>query len=673
MGQKGIYFEVVMKTICLNMIVKNESKIITRLFDSVINLIDSYCICDTGSTDNTIQLVQDYFTDRGIPGKIIQEPFRDFAYNRTFSLKACQGLSDYVLLLDADMVLKINPGLDINEFKMMLKDDGYYLFQGDDNFYYKNTRIVKNTGTIDYWGVTHEYVRFYENAQITKIEKDVIFILDVGDGGAKADKFERDIALLKRGLVDSPNNARYSFYLANSYHDIGDYDNAIHYYTKRAELGEWFEEVWFSFYRIGICYKAKGDIPKAIHFWMKAYECFPNRIENLYEIVQYYRLNNQHKTAYMYYLIADQSRKKWTHHDYLFMKKNVYDYLLDYELTIIAYYIQDIIQDTNHNFQNIPKYSMKVMNYENESIVRSTLSNYKFYTPVLSMSHDYSISSLTKCEVADGYVSSTPSLCLNHLGELVVNDRYVNYKIDDRGHYINQATISTINVITIIDLVSMTRKYQYTLNHDTSLDGQYEGIEDVRLFSHSDGTLYYNGNRGVNGGIYVEHGIINSDNGSVKSGLLKKSGQHSVEKNWVLFEDGDQNLNCIYKWHPLTVGSINATYEYTVEQEIAMPTVFKHVRGSTNGVRRGNEIWFLCHVVSHEDRRYYYHMFVVLDRTTFALKKYTRLFTFAKEKVEYSLGFIFRENELLIGYSIMDRETHFAYIHKSNIEALFVY
>jgi hypothetical protein len=65
-------------------------------------------------------------------------------------------------------------------------------------------------------------------------------------------------------------------------------------------------------------------------------------------------------------------------------------------------------------------------------------------------------------------------------------------------------------------------------------------------------------------------------------------------------------------------------------------------------------------------------MFVVLDRRTFALKKYTRLFTFAKEKVEYSLGFIFRENELLIGYSIMDRETHFAHIHKSNIEALFV-
>ena len=40
-------------TICLNMIVKNESAIIERLFDSVLHILDTYCICDTGSTDNT--------------------------------------------------------------------------------------------------------------------------------------------------------------------------------------------------------------------------------------------------------------------------------------------------------------------------------------------------------------------------------------------------------------------------------------------------------------------------------------------------------------------------------------------------------------------------------------------------------------------------------------------
>ena len=48
-------------TICLNMIVKNESKIITRLFDTVLHIIDTYCICDTGSTDNTVEIIKKYF------------------------------------------------------------------------------------------------------------------------------------------------------------------------------------------------------------------------------------------------------------------------------------------------------------------------------------------------------------------------------------------------------------------------------------------------------------------------------------------------------------------------------------------------------------------------------------------------------------------------------------
>jgi glycosyltransferase involved in cell wall biosynthesis len=48
-------------SLCLNMIVKNESKIITRLLQSVVGVIDTYCICDTGSTDNTIEVITEFF------------------------------------------------------------------------------------------------------------------------------------------------------------------------------------------------------------------------------------------------------------------------------------------------------------------------------------------------------------------------------------------------------------------------------------------------------------------------------------------------------------------------------------------------------------------------------------------------------------------------------------
>ena len=95
-------------TLCLNMIVKNESKIIIRLLNSVVSLIDCYCICDTGSTDNTKELISSYFENKNIPGKIVEEPFKNFCHNRNFALTSCLGMSDYILLMDADMVLEIN-------------------------------------------------------------------------------------------------------------------------------------------------------------------------------------------------------------------------------------------------------------------------------------------------------------------------------------------------------------------------------------------------------------------------------------------------------------------------------------------------------------------------------------------------------------------------------------
>ena len=50
-----------MTTICLNMIVKNEEKIIERMLNSVVRILDFFIIIDTGSTDRTIEIIQDFF------------------------------------------------------------------------------------------------------------------------------------------------------------------------------------------------------------------------------------------------------------------------------------------------------------------------------------------------------------------------------------------------------------------------------------------------------------------------------------------------------------------------------------------------------------------------------------------------------------------------------------
>ena len=52
-----------MPSICLNSIVKNESAVILRMLQSVESIVDTYCICDTGSTDNTIELIKGFFDE----------------------------------------------------------------------------------------------------------------------------------------------------------------------------------------------------------------------------------------------------------------------------------------------------------------------------------------------------------------------------------------------------------------------------------------------------------------------------------------------------------------------------------------------------------------------------------------------------------------------------------
>ena len=677
-------------TLCLNMIVKNESKIIYRMFDSVIDLIDTWCICDTGSTDNTKELIQEYFDKKGKPGKIIEEPFRDFGYNRTVALKACESMEnvDYILLLDADMILEKSPNLSNDEIKSLLIDDVYYMYQGSPQFFYKNVRVVKNNIGCTYKAPTHEYLNTLPGTKYGNFQREVLFINDIGDGGAKSDKTDRDIRLLLKGLEDEPNNDRYTFYLANSYRDKGDNKTAIEYYKKRIEIGGWIEEVWFSHYSMGKCYKNMGDNANAMYSWLEAYNFYPNRIENLYELIQHYRFEGKNNYAYHMYMLADYERKQHTIWDYLFLQKDIYDFRLDYELSIIGYYC-------NRDNHDLTKTCMKVISNPgaDDGMCRNVFSNYKFYTKEINKfavpmkeSNMAILNNIGKdllLPYIGEFTSSTPTMCYNKNGDLLVGLRYVNYRINDKGEYINQEHIETKNVIATID-ISMPewkKKGEFLLNYDTTSDDLYVGLEDVRIMTTTTSdNIYYNANRGIGDWskheMVIEHGIVNTESESVdKSVFLKYEKQTNIEKNWILFQGNDQeaSLKGIYKWQPLTIGNI-VDNEFQTTSEIPSPNFFRYLRGSTNGVIIGDEIWFLTHLVSYEDRRWYYHCMVVLDKNTYKLKKYSPLFTFEKKPVEYSLGFVHikSNNRFLIGYSVLDKETKYITVSKHIFDDMFL-
>lgn len=683
-----------MPKICLNMIVKNESRVIERLMTTVLPLVDSYCICDTGSTDNTIEMIESFFAKHNKPGKIVKEPFRDFGYNRTFALNSCVGLpdADYLLLLDADMKLRIGDVTKIEEFKAGLTKDAYYIFQGCDTFFYKNVRILRNDASYSYWGVTHEFVSTPHGTQYQELERSVIFIDDIGDGGAKSDKYERDIRLLTKGLEENPKSERYTFYLANSYTNVGNNEKAIEYYRKRIELGGWIEEIWYSYYNIGRCYKNMGDMVNAAHAWLEGYQRHPVRIENLYLLCNHYRSIGSHVLAHSIYEMAEYERNNNKSHDFLFLEKDIYDFKLDYEFTIIAYY-------RNTGGRDVNKSCMKVLSNRNsdENINKNILSNYKFYSKALKDYDTQNNQVALLHNIGDSlvfdrndFVTSTPSIYIDPYdnSKLLVNLRYVNYSIDDKGGYVNKEQIVTKNVVATFDIGNghgWKKMGEFELKYNQVYDNVYVGLEDVRLFINNE-TVYFNANRGLGfGNMFIESGIINMNTEKTVSNLLEMENQHQVEKNWVLFKNSEREIKVIYGWYPLTIGNIEDHPQKKIDEKnnIRMgmrvtdrsdtPNFFRWVRGSTNGVTIGNEVWVICHVVSYEDRRYYYHLFVVLDKTTMKLKKYSQLFTFEKEKVEYTLGFGYlnEKNEFLIGYSVMDRKTKYITVNKENVDKMF--
>jgi len=249
-------------TVTLVMIVKNESKIITRLLNSCVKVIDNICICDTGSTDNTIAKIEAWAKDKNINCKIPVENFVNFSYSRTFSYVLGRHHfpdSDYFLLLDADMVLEVLPGFD----KRQLTQPAYMLEQVSSTDRYWNMRIICNAHkrfNDAKWkciGVTHEYWSATTNVHTAEFHK--LRIDDREDGGAKADKYVRDERLFKiefaKGINDVGLKTRYLYYLGQTMQCQRKWEEAIRYYRERSEVPNSFEEEgWYAAYRVGQCY-----------------------------------------------------------------------------------------------------------------------------------------------------------------------------------------------------------------------------------------------------------------------------------------------------------------------------------------------------------------------------------------------------------------------------------
>jgi glycosyltransferase involved in cell wall biosynthesis len=325
-----------MKRVCLHMIVKNEAANIERCLRSMLGSIDTYLICDTGSTDGTPGLITSFFDNAGIPGDVAHTTFRNFGQARNDALTELRrfaGQFDYVLLCDADMELRvIRPS-----WRDELGKPFYAVMQrsADGALEYHNTRLFERELPVHYVGVTHEYLatgRAEDGGLFTGIS-----YIDHASGANRGGKFDRDIQMLLQGLADEPDNPRYVFYLAKSYFDKGDYEQALHWHERRAAMSSgWSEEAFYSSYQAGICLHKLGRESEMIARHLTTFDTYPHRAEPLFVLATYYQRKRQNRLAYHLAKIGSEIAMPT---QALFVEPGVYSWQLLDVMAVGLYYM----------------------------------------------------------------------------------------------------------------------------------------------------------------------------------------------------------------------------------------------------------------------------------------------------------------------------------------------
>ncbi|MFJ8087654.1 glycosyltransferase [Lysinibacillus sp. NPDC095746] len=256
-----------MVTISLCMIVKNEEAVIGRCLTSVKDLVDEINIIDTGSTDNTKQIVKE-FTDRIFDFEWIHH----FAAARNFSFQ--QASKEYILWLDADDVLleedqekfkalKESLTLDIDAVSMNynLSFDN----EGNVSSLIRRYRLVRRDKQFQWIGAVHEYLEVGGKLLDSNVSVSHLPL---------SHDHSRNINIYKQ-LVDSgePLSPRDTFYYANELLDHGQFEDAIFYYETflTSKLG-WVEDNITACFKLADCYSHLNDPENNLSSILRSFE-----------------------------------------------------------------------------------------------------------------------------------------------------------------------------------------------------------------------------------------------------------------------------------------------------------------------------------------------------------------------------------------------------------------
>lgn len=328
------------------LMVKNEEHVMRPTLQPFVDAgVKHFLIFDTGSTDQTIAVTEDFFAQHGVTdGVILQEPFIDFATSRNRALDLAEEIfpeSTFFLMLDAEWYLQNVEGL--LDFCKTNEEEFYpaYLvriFDGSLDFY--TARLIRRGSKLRFAGVVHEVLDFFCSE---KVPADIFFKREVTRMGQEKSKkrWERDYDLLLQEHERDPNNSRTIFYLAQTCECLGNLHEACKWYKVRASLWGWEEENFMALYRLGEIYQRLGNWEKALHNYLESFSRYPSRAEPLIRIAQYYWDHNSPALCYLFSRRAVEIPYPCS--DVLFVQKDLYDFIRYDLLGRSAWYVGEYL------------------------------------------------------------------------------------------------------------------------------------------------------------------------------------------------------------------------------------------------------------------------------------------------------------------------------------------
>ncbi len=269
------------------MIVKNEAHVIQRCLRSVRPFIDSYSISDTGSTDNTLDLIREELA--GLPGVLMCDPWLGYGPSRNVALSRSSG--SHILWLDADEVF-VNAGgplelpAEVDYFEIMQIATGFSVWQ---------RRIIRNVEGWRWQGMVHEVLVFDGVSKGMMLNNIQIRGLYDSHQNIVGNKYLDYLDILK-GEAPTPRNV---FYHASTLFELERYEEAIAKYDERVAMGGWEEEVYYSLWKIGECKRyLSRPFQETAGALFAAYVYRPSRFEALASLCSILGQNKRWQESY---------------------------------------------------------------------------------------------------------------------------------------------------------------------------------------------------------------------------------------------------------------------------------------------------------------------------------------------------------------------------------------